>query len=323
MVLDVEFRRALSSDREEILGLLSSSLDWGQDAESEGLFHWKHRENPFGPSGEWVATSQGRIIGYRSFLRWEFVDSKGFSVKAVRAVDTVTATEFRGRGIFRALTAIGVQELAQEGCDLIFNTPNRMSAPGYLGMGWSAVGRLRVSFAASNAGGLARLAANRGQAAAVASVPTRLGEEADVALQDDAVLCGLLRHSPGSGFRTLRTSAYMTWRYSPPSRGYRLGFVSDRDYAEGGAVFRLRQRGGAKELAIVELFVPTKSAGKYLVRRLQRRTGADYAIMLQSGAADTTRNLPWHGPLLVARGLVSEAPNAREWNLALGDIELL
>ncbi len=41
------------------------------------------------------------MIGFRTFLRWEFEDA-GRVVRAVRAVDTATHPDHRGRGIFRA-----------------------------------------------------------------------------------------------------------------------------------------------------------------------------------------------------------------------------
>ena len=64
------------------------------------------------------------------------------------AVDTATDPEHHGRGIFRALTTQGVERLADDGVAWVFNTPNDASRPGYLKMGWTAIGALPVSIVA-------------------------------------------------------------------------------------------------------------------------------------------------------------------------------
>ena len=89
----------------------------------------------------------GRIAGYRTFLRWEFEDGHGQVHRAVRAVDTATHPDFQGRGVFRTLTLAAVEAMTAEGVDFVFNTPNDKSRPGYLKMGWHEVGRLPAAVA--------------------------------------------------------------------------------------------------------------------------------------------------------------------------------
>ena len=99
----------------------------------------------FGASPIWLAEIDGQIAGYRAFMRWELVDASGRLWRAVRAVDTATHPDFQRRGIFSRLTMHAVEEMRDEGGDIVFNTPNTQSRPGYLKMGWIDVGRLPVA----------------------------------------------------------------------------------------------------------------------------------------------------------------------------------
>jgi GNAT superfamily N-acetyltransferase len=138
---DLTIRRASRADLPEILTLAQRSLGWlGDDADTR-FFAWKHFENPFGESPMWVAEADGRLAGFRTFLRWDLCTPTGQVRHAVRAVDTATDPDFQGRGIFTRLTLAALDELRAEGVDFVFNTPNDQSRPGYLKMGWHLVAR--------------------------------------------------------------------------------------------------------------------------------------------------------------------------------------
>ena len=62
--------------------------------------------------------------------------TNGITFRCVRAVDTATHPDFQRRGIFRLLTRPGSKWRAEQGLDLIFNSPNEKSGAGYLTMGW-------------------------------------------------------------------------------------------------------------------------------------------------------------------------------------------
>ncbi|WP_226996273.1 GNAT family N-acetyltransferase [Tessaracoccus flavus] len=141
---DLEVRRATPDDDGEVIPLLQAALKKDEDPHYRAFLEWKHRQNPFGVSPAWVALHEGRIVGYRTLLRWRFINDEGKKVTAVRAVDTATHPDFQGLGIFRLLTVRGVAELTMEGDGIVFNTPNDQSRPGYLKMGWSEVKRLPI-----------------------------------------------------------------------------------------------------------------------------------------------------------------------------------
>jgi GNAT superfamily N-acetyltransferase len=332
---EVEIRPATAADRPAVLTLLADSLGWERDAAFAEFFDWKHTQNPFGPSPGWIALVAGEVVGFRTFLRWQFEHPDGRIRNAVRAVDTATSPAHQGKGIFRRLTMTAVDTLTAEGADFVFNTPNANSRPGYLRMGWSTVGRLPLVVRVAGASSVLRMRASR-VAAERWPVETTASTAAGPLLADTR-LPGLLEAlGPPLGLRTVRTAAYLRWRYGLPALGYRAIAVRD-DPAAGIAVFRLRRRGRAVEAGISDVLVPpgAGAARRSLLRTIARETGADYAIRVRGTdeAGGLGRILPGagfipfprQGPLLTWRALAdrSVAPALAGLDFALGDVELL
>jgi len=332
---DVTVRRAEEHDLPAIFTVAERSLGWHPGPETEAHFAWKHRANPFGASPMWVAEADGRLAGFRTFLRWEFRRADAV-LRAVRAVDTATDPDFQGRGIFTALTLAALEELRADGVDFVFNTPNDQSRPGYLKMGWQVVGRLPVALRPTGVRGLLRIARARTPADRGA-VPTSAGTPAATALADRGLAAALLAHAPtpagagdgdGDGLTTHRTPEYLHWRYGPEALHYRVaGGPAGLD--AGAVVFHLRRRGPAIEAVICETLVaPGDTATRRAAyARIARETGADYLIGLRDRAERRLRAgfwpVPAIGPILTSRALTTLPPAAlAAWHLGLGDIEL-
>ncbi|MGH9057609.1 MAG: GNAT family N-acetyltransferase [Acidimicrobiales bacterium] len=321
----ITVRAATPEDDPAIVGLLCETLGWVDDARHRALFAWKHRENPFGPSPGWVALDELGLVGSRTFMRWSFT-AGGERVSAVRAVDTATHPRARGKGVFRALTTRGVEEMTSAGVGWVFNTPNGQSAPGYLSMGWKEMGRLPLSVRPAGIKALRRLADAR-QPADLWSLPTIAGEDAGSVLDDGDPLGELLDAQPGwSGVRTERAADYLRWRYGSGPVSYRaiLGGATVRD---GVVFFRVRNRGPAREAVIADLLVPRGDRARRAAGRLCQRaldaSGADYEVTLGSRRPPGWLPLPRQGPLLTWRALAREdAPAVDEWALSTGDVEL-
>ena len=139
----MNIRKATSSDIPAIVELLRLSLGESLIKKTEDTWRWKHEDNPFGPSPVLLAEDEGQIIGVRAMMRWQF-EMGGKTYKAVRAVDTATHPDHQGKGIFKKLTLDLIEQLKEEGCDFIFNTPNEKSKPGYLKMGWEELYRIPI-----------------------------------------------------------------------------------------------------------------------------------------------------------------------------------
>ena len=321
----MRIRRTAPDDEPEILALLQSSLGWLTDEEHARFYRWKHLENPFGPSYGWVAVEDERIVGLRLFMRWEF-RSAADVVRAVRAVDTATHPDYRGRGIFRQLTLHGLEELQQDGVAFVFNTPNDQSRPGYLAMGWQVVGRLPVRVRPRSISVLGRLLRAR-VPAELASLPTDVGGAAADILADPELCARLAASQCESRDRRLstnRSASYLAWRYGHEPLAYRALAPSGRAH-DGLVVFRLRHRGPTTEAVVADAFGRSPGASSGAVTRAMWRAGSDHFVAL-GGTPGLPAMLPMagQGPLLTTRTLASPAPlGVHDWRLSMGDVELM
>jgi GNAT superfamily N-acetyltransferase len=325
---DVTIRRADATDVGAILRLGERSLGWLRDDIEARFFAWKHRDNPFGPSPMWVAEADGRVVGFRTFLRWELVSPFGPVCRAVRAVDTATDPEHRGRGIFTRLTLTALDELRTEGVDFVFNTPNGQSRPGYLKMGWRVVGRLPVAVRPTRLGSLPVIARARQPASRDAVAVTVGDPAAEVFAERDAVDELLQLVGRPTGLATRRSAAYLLWRYGFGRLHYRA-LVAPAGVRDGVVVFHLRRRGPALEAVVGDVLVPAgdHTTARGLLRRIAAESGADYVLGLDSargslGLPQGFWPLPRAGPILTTRDVCSEPPRRQGWALTLGDIEL-
>jgi GNAT superfamily N-acetyltransferase len=324
-VTGLDTRPATVGDQPAVLALLQASLGWVPDDAYERFFAWKHRQSPFGPSPAWVAADGERIVGFRTFMRWEF-ERDGMPVRAVRAVDTATHPDYQGRGVFTALTRSALDDLRADGVAFVFNTPNEKSRPGYLKMGWRLVGRLPVAARPRSPLSLLRVARAR-TAADKWSAETGAGVPAAEALGDREAVSRWLKGSgaaPAGVLQTKRTPEYLAWRYGFEPLRYRALTVGDGD---GLVIFRLRRRGEALEAAVCEELLPPDSRLRpAALREVVRSTGADHAVLV--GAARPAHGLlpvPGQGPTLVWRAVgadEAEFPGLDRWTLNLGDVEL-
>lgn len=136
-------RPAKDEDIPAIVELLRLSLGESLMPKSEAFWRWKHIDNPFGRSNVLLAMENEKLIGVRAFMNWQWrFENKTYN--AVRAVDTATHPHHVGQGIFRRLTLQLVEQSRSEGIAFIFNTPNKISMPGYLKMGWQSNGKMKI-----------------------------------------------------------------------------------------------------------------------------------------------------------------------------------
>jgi GNAT superfamily N-acetyltransferase len=305
------------------LALARRALGWTDD--DARFLQWKHFENPFGESPMWIACHDEQVVGFRTFLRWTFVAPDGQPVHAARAVDTATDPDHQGQGIFTRLTLDAISSLPADGVELIFNTPNGKSLPGYLKMGWRELGRLPVAVMPTSwrfpvVVGTARQAAGR------LPVPTFAGESPGDVFAAEG-LDALLHQPRPSGLATERSREFLRWRYGNASLGYRVVLTQSERVEDGLAVFRRRRRGKAIEGVVCDVLAPDGHTNvvRDLVRRLARAADADYLIRIDEYALtlDPFVRVPRIGPVLTCRTLDDRRPpSRRDFALTMGDIEL-
>lgn len=324
---DLELRIATEADEPAILALATRTLGWGPEPRWAELFRWKHDTNAFGRSPRWVALDGDRVAGFRIFLRWEWKRPDGSIARAVRAVDTATDPDYQGRGIFTRLTKAALVDLADDGVDFVFNTPNDQSRPGYLKMGWEVVGRPPVMVQPGRILGIPRLLRAR-TAAELWSEPVTVGRAAPEVLATDGARALVDSLAPTSTIATNRTIEFLQWRYGLDELHYRA-ITLGTDPAEGLALFRVRRRGAALEATVTELLVPAgphaERATRSLLRRVSRQAGADYALVghLPHLLAAPAVPVPNLGPILTWRAVTQTTrPDLATWTLGMGDLEL-
>lgn len=317
---DIFVRRAGETDLPAILELLRVSMGRDRDDRFEDLFRWKHLDNAFGPSPMWVACDGDAVVGLRVLMRWEF-ERAGTTVRTVRAVDTATHPDYQGRGIFTRLTLAALDDLATEGVEFVFNTPNAQSRPGYLKMGWHELGRPVVSIRPTRLGRLPALRGAR-MPAQHWSEPLSAGRAAADFIADRAGVAGLLDDRPGvSGLRTRTDLDVLAWRFGLPALAYRAICA---DLGDGAAFVRVRARGTAREAVVALLLVSGRPGAARRVLRHVRETVRDHAdYMLGVGAMAGSVRSSRLGPVVTARPIAGTAPRTvADLRLALGDIEL-
>ena len=328
----IQVRPYASEDEAGVLELLQASLGGGPASHRpSSFFRWKHLENPFGPSYMLVAEADGRLIGLRALMRWRFTGG-GATIRAARAVDTATHPDFQGMGVFSRLTRAALEALAGE-VDLIFNTPNGKSGPGYLKMGWREVGRVPVSVRVRRPLRLLRglrSPAEPGPAPPVPAVPA-----AQVLGRGDDVAWLLEREAATSRLATPRDLAYLRWRYgAAPLLGYRA-VAEERDGELAGvAIFRVRPRGRLWESTVSEVLAggDDRTAAR-LLRRVARAVPVDHLTFHAPAGSSLARAAVRSGFLRSPAGIGLVVNPLREgihpdptslgaWALTLGDLEV-
>jgi GNAT superfamily N-acetyltransferase len=338
-------------DEAKVLELLKLSLGESTVLQrTPALWQWKHQNNPFGPSYVRVACDAGGLlVGMRAFMQWEF-QLMGQPVRAVRAVDTATHPDYRRMGIFATLTRQVVDEAKEDGIDLIFNTPNRYSLPGYLKLGWHQVAAIRPMVKVLNyprfAFGLARHGLKlRVSAPSAGSMDFFRAEPIPVAtlLERPDGIEQLLMGPDGTaqersgGISTHRSRDFLRWRYAehPTIRYWAVG-VQDTSGLLGCAIFRTNVRFGLREVVLCELLLSQmgRGAGQELLSRLRASVNADYLIAHFPSGSPQLRLLREGGFRVISRrgidfavrplgpDLPKDPLQFDNWSLTMGDLEL-
>jgi GNAT superfamily N-acetyltransferase len=333
---DVRIRSYRSQDLDPVLELLTLTLGGGPaGSRPPSFFRWKHLENPFGPSHLLLAEAGGRVVGLRAFMRWGF-EVGGTPVRAVTAVDTATHPDFQGRGIFSKLTLQALEDLRGD-AQLVYNTPNDQSMPGYLKMGWRFVGRipvrLRIHRPIRFAASLRSIRAPRSDGE---PEPRNRAIRAAEALDRPGLGSLLEQLERPPGFRTRIDEPFLRWRYAaPPLLDYRAAVVEGAAGPAGVGFFRLRPRGRLWEASIADLLVrrgDVRTATR-LLRSIVGSTAADHlTCSFPSGsvgdrAARRVGFLPAPGGVRFVvnpldPGLAPDPTLRASWGLTLGDLEV-
>ncbi len=335
--IDYDTRAYRDQDEDEVISLLRLALGEGPAGDrSPQFFRWKHIANPFGHSFMLVAEYGGRIVGLRAFMRWRFL-GRGGPVRAVSAVDTATHPDFQGMGIFRRLTLETLEQLRGD-ADLVFNTPNDRSGPGYLKMGWTQVGAIPIEVRVRRPLRFMRgVRSLRGPAGPSGPSPDVRALAAGEVLSNEGLVSLVGGADTGDGrLRTDRSLEYLRWRYAMvPGLAYRAIVTTSGDGPDGLAIFRVRPRGTLWETSIAELLVRRGDIGaaRRLLREVAAAARTDHSTCLfgarTAPARAARRAMFVRSPVRVTlmtnplNASIEPDPTAlSSWSFSLGDLEV-
>ena len=295
---------------------------------------WKHERNPFGRSLVLLAEQDGRLVGMRSFMRWELRYSGG-TIKAAKPVDTVTHPNYRRQGIFSSLTRAAMGIARSEGVSVVFNTPNDDSLPGYRKLGWRSPGRLPIRVRPVRPLRVLSSLLTGGIARAVDSQTKSGHQPAANLFGERRSLEPLLSSLPLiPGYSTRRSRDFLEWRYTQhPHRHYFVETISDCDALRGLLFYGFQWRRGLRTATISDILAAETSTCGNLLRGILRKLDVDVVTAHAGVGTPTDRLLRRHGfiglpisPVTLAvkplRQFDGPDPfQLRNWSLCPGDIE--
>ncbi len=237
----LSIREAKREDIEAIVSLQKQSLGEGLIPRSEAFWHWKHIENPFGPSQVLLGWEDDQLVALRAFMNWQWkLGNQTFH--ALRAVDTATHPNWQGKGLFKKLTLEMIEKQKQLGKDFVFNTPNKQSLPGYLKMGWQELAKPNMNI---------RIGSWKGFLQAP-QIKLPIKAEWDLQNFDWNKLDAWLSKQSFSGIHTPKNSDYLRWRYLQIPEFKYFGFFSSEN-GGGLLIGRFKMTSNLPELRITEL----------------------------------------------------------------------
>ncbi len=326
------------SDESAVLALLRKSLGDGRAFDRTSAFwQWKHFQNPFGPS-LMLVTANSEILGLRAFMRWQFRIGPRV-ITAMRAVDTATHPGYQRQGIFASLTRLTVERAQREGVELIYNTPNNHSLPGYLKLGWQYIGRVPLLIKILRPLRIAATLLGKGRSNPD-EMPVPEAPRVGALLGRTTSLDSLLKEDDrfrDSRIRTNCSIGFLQWRYvDVPSLSYYTTWIGG-ETPTAAVIFRPNLRRGLREILICELLLNSTGVRQvpWLIRGLIDTVEGDYLVAYAPSGSAHWRALlragfipiPRLGPYLTTRPLnpvPTAAASARfsHWHLSVGDLEV-
>lgn len=326
----MEIREATEADIPGIVDLLKVSLGEGLMPKSAGYWRWKHHDNPFGTSPTLLAFEKQELVGVRAFMRWNWQDNQQL-FKAVRAVDTATHPKHQGKGIFKKLTLMLVEESRKDGVHFVFNTPNNSSKPGYLKMGWQVAGKLPICVKVCRPLSTLVRVAGLDRPVTTATDDSRL----DYFMAHQG-LAELLRKDAEQqrSIHTQVTVNYLKWRYKEVAVARYFAEGLEHDGQLSAVIFyRMKTGKAGTELRITDVFMESERYRPEVARLMKDRinshdanfvtVSSDHKWILKSNFTFSSLKV---GPIVTVRDLdrgpMNNLLEFRRWAPSLGDLEL-
>lgn len=250
---EIEFCFYKEGDEEQILALFHQIFPKIPRQKEEWL--WEYKNNPFGSPIIALAKDKGRVIAQEALFLVPMKYKENYLLGA-QSVDTMTDPAYRGKGIFKKLVLMTLEEGRKRGISLFYGFPNRNSYHGYVErLGWSDIGRVQRYIRVLNFPHALRarlpnptLASVLGtMAVPISSLYFRGQSRRDpsfsldkVTYFDSVIDSFLAPISESFPIMVHRQSDYLNWRYlAHPTESYRAFYIKEGDEIRGFAVLHL------------------------------------------------------------------------------------
>jgi GDP-mannose 6-dehydrogenase len=320
------------------------------------LWEWQYLKNEL-PSLIVVAEGADGICGYYHVLRFR-TRLRGRPAVGAVAQDIGTRSDYRLRGVFRAMGALALERLRAEGIDFIYSFPNARSLPGFVhDHRYSQVCRVPVHLApldlgallassfhlGASARGLGRLLGPLARALTVHAPALERGDEVVRLASDDSPLEALIRGvTVGRDVSLERDLAYFRWRFfDKPTGEYTVWALARGGRPSAYVVTRPATLFGLRCTVLVDLgcLEGDDPALRRLVRaRLAADAGEGAVLGVTMGLHPQLRELNKLGFIrvpdrfnprpfnLLVRPLASNGPELLDrsaWHITLADWDVL
>ncbi len=274
-----KIRESVADDDDKIISLVKLCLG-DKSIRSVNFWNWKHTKNPYGKSYILLAFDEDKLIGLRTFMKWEWqINNKTY--KCVRAVDAATHPDYRRKGLFSLLTESVLDIMKKEGVDFVFNTPNSKSLAGNLKMGWKELGKSNLFVKIGNPFEILynRIFKKKFDTKNIA-IQHRLTEEANI-LKVMSFFDNQLMANENNLAKPVNLD-YFLWRYKDVPV-YQYGCYTSDSFI---LFFRLLKKGRINELRICDLIInktKNKIEFKKAINQLLKSYRADLATLTVEG----------------------------------------
>jgi len=328
----MQIRPGVESDIPAIVELVKMSLGEDTTIKTESYWRWKHVDNPFGQSPVLLGFEGDQLVGIRAFMRWRWTNGEKI-YESVRAVDTATHPDFRGKGTFKKLTMALLEKCKDNGWDFVFNTPNKISKPGYLKMGWTIAGRLPLTVNINHPLNVIMNFARRAKSASETYPNGNIKE-----FLNKPGLAELLiksRDHFNGNLITAHSVESLLWRYDKVTvKQYFACGLEENNRLVALIFYRLKPGRAGNELRITDIFAEhrrLKNAINALVRDRVRLHNPDFVTVdsmnpwFSNALLLGLRGMPF-GPVVTIRGISEKFDDTlhdfKKWRPSVGDLEL-
>jgi GNAT superfamily N-acetyltransferase len=263
---NLKYQIITPNDNEFHNGLLETASEIHQrEKDTSEWLKWKYFSSPFGNCIVACAINeQNKVVGEISFGRYEFILNNE-TVKAAYSYQTMVHPDYQGKGVFKKLTNLAINECKNQGVEILFNFPNANSYMPFIKNKWKPINSIKYWMKPMR---FLKVLAN------ITSI--RKSFQVDNAISLDEINVQKLKElfynvKPLNIPNTLcpnRTKEFLEWRYtSYPVAKYK-SVINDRI----AVIVRTGTRGKLKEVQIMEAFeIIANSFNKDEIKRIEEQ----------------------------------------------------